>query len=141
MFQSFSETADPAKGAERAAALRAKLKELSLDGFVVPRSDEHQGEYVPKSAERLAWLTGFTGSAGTAVVLQNSAGLGVEGTFTVPAAEKVGNSVSTPVQLAEPPAEEWIATHLPAGTTLAYDPWLHTQDGLRRLEQAVARAG
>ncbi len=68
MFQTFTETADPSKGAERAAALRAKLRELSLDGFIVPRADEHQGEYVPKSAERLAWLTGFSGSAGTAVL-------------------------------------------------------------------------
>jgi Xaa-Pro aminopeptidase len=59
MFQTFSESADPTKGAERAASLRAKLKELSLDGFIVPRADEHQGEYVPKSAERLAWLTGL----------------------------------------------------------------------------------
>src|SRR5882672_2999667 len=78
MFQSFTETADPAKGAERADLLRAKLKEMGLDGFIVPRADEHQGEYVPKSAARLAWLTGFAGSAGTAVVLANKATIFVD---------------------------------------------------------------
>ena len=82
MFQNFSETTDPAKGAERVAALRARLKELQLDGFIVPRADEHQGEYVPKSSERLAFLTGFTGSAGTAVVLAEKAAIFVDGRYT-----------------------------------------------------------
>src|ERR687890_605942 len=141
MFQNFSESADPTKGAERSAALRAKLKELRLDGFIVPRSDEHQGEYVPKSAERLAWLTGFSGSAGTAVILQNEAALVVDGRYTVQAAEQVDTSVITPVQLADSTPEDWIAENLPQGGTLAYDPWLHTSDGLKRLEQAVGRAG
>ncbi len=83
MFQSFVETADPTKGAERAAALRARLKDAGLDGFVVPRADEHQGEVVPKSAERLAWLTGFTGSAGTAVVMADKAAIFVDGRYTI----------------------------------------------------------
>jgi Xaa-Pro aminopeptidase len=140
-FQSFDDSTSPSQGPERVAKLRAELARRGLEGFIVPRADEHQGEYVPKSAERLAWLTGFTGSAGTAVILRNAAALVVDGRYTVQAAEQVDTSVITPVQLAETPAEEWIATHLPAGTTLAYDPWLHTQDDLRRLEQAVARAG
>jgi Xaa-Pro aminopeptidase len=140
-FQSFDDSTSPSQGPERIANLRAELARRGFEGFIVPRADEHQGEYVPKSAERLAWLTGFTGSAGTAVVLQNAAALVVDGRYTVQAAEQVDTSVITPVQLAETPAEEWIATHLPVGTALAYDPWLHTQDGLRRLEQAVARAG
>ena len=89
MFQNFTETADPAKGAERAAALRARLKELSLDGFIVPRADEHQGEYVPKSSERLAWLTGFTGSAGTAVVLADKAAIFVDGRYTLQVRDQV----------------------------------------------------
>lgn len=107
----------------------------------MPRADEHQGEYVPKNADRLAWLTGFTGSAGTAIILQDKAALIVDGRYTIQAAEQVDTSVITPVQLADKSAEDWIADNLPAGSTLAYDPWLHTSDGLKRLEKAVARAG
>lgn len=140
-FQTFDDSTSPSQGPDRIAKLRAELARRGYEGFIVPRADEHQGEYVPKSAERLAWLTGFTGSAGTAVILQSEAALVVDGRYTVQAAEQVDTSVITPVQMAETSAEDWIATHLPAGTTLAYDPWLHTQDGLKRLEQAVTRAG
>ncbi|RDI60699.1 aminopeptidase P family protein [Microvirga subterranea] len=140
-FQTFDDSTSPSQGPDRIAKLRAELARRGYEGFIVPRADEHQGEYVPKSAERLAWLTGFTGSAGTAVILQREAALVVDGRYTVQAAEQVDTSVITPVQMAETSAEDWIATHLPAGTTLAYDPWLHTSDGLKRLEQAVTRAG
>ena len=140
-FQFFDDTTSPAQGPERIDKLRAEMGRRGLDGFIVPRADEHQGEYVPRSAERLAWLTGFTGSAGTAVVLQDKAALVVDGRYTVQAAEQVDTSVITPVQLAETTAEDWIAANLPEGGTLAYDPWLHTQDGLKRLEQAAQRAG
>jgi Xaa-Pro aminopeptidase len=140
-FQKFDDSTSPAQGPERIAKLRAELARRGFGGFVVPRADEHQGEYVPKSAERLAWLTGFTGSAGTAVILQDDAALIVDGRYTVQAAEQVDASVITPVQMAETSAEDWIAAHLPSGAALAYDPWLHTNDGLKRLEKAVARAG
>lgn len=140
-FQTFEDSTSPSQGPDRIAKLRAELARRGYEGFIVPRADEHQGEYVPKSAERLAWLTGFTGSAGTAIILQSEAALVVDGRYTVQAGEQVDTSIITPVQMAETSAEEWIATHLPADTTLAYDPWLHTHDGLKRLEQAVARAG
>ena len=140
-FQFFDDTTSPAQGPERIAKLRAEMARRGFDGFVVPRADEHQGEYVPKSAERLAWLTGFTGSAGTAVVLQGEAALVVDGRYTVQAAEQVDTSVITPVQLADSTPEDWIAEHLPPGGVLAYDPWLHTSDGLKQLEEAVKRAG
>ncbi|NIX76440.1 aminopeptidase P family protein [Microvirga terricola] len=140
-FQTFDDTTSPAQGPARIAKLRAELSRRGFEGFIIPRADEHQGEYVPKSAERLAWLTGFTGSAGTAIVLQHKAALVVDGRYTVQAAEQVDTSAITPVQLAEMSAEDWIATNLPSGATLAYDPWLLTSDGLKRLEQAVARAG
>ena len=80
-FQSFDESADPTQGPARLAALRAELARRGLDGFVVPRADEHQNEYVPPSAERLAWLTGFTGSAGVAVVLAAEAAVFVDGRY------------------------------------------------------------
>ena len=140
-FQSFDDSTSPSQGPERIAKLRSELARRGYEGFVVPRADEHQGEYVPKCAERLAWLTGFTGSAGTAVVLQNKAALVVDGRYTVQAAEQVDTSVISPVQMGETSAEDWIAAHLPAGAILAYDSWLHTADGLKRLEQAAAKAG
>jgi Xaa-Pro aminopeptidase len=140
-FQYFDDTTSPSQGPAHIAKMRAEMSRRGFDGFIVPRADEHQGEYVPKSAERLAWLTGFTGSAGTAIVLQDKAALVVDGRYTVQAAEQVDTSVMTPVQLADMSPEDWIAAHLPEGGTLAYDPWLHTSDSLKRLEQAVGRAG
>ena len=88
-FQSFDEGGDPAEGAARIAKLRAELTRRGLQGFVVPRADEHQSEYVPKNAERLAWLTGFTGSAGTAVILLEAAALVVDGRYALQAPEQV----------------------------------------------------
>ncbi|MDF2687648.1 MAG: X-Pro aminopeptidase, partial [Microvirga sp.] len=140
-FQYFDDTTSPAQGPNHIAKLRAEMARRGFDGFIVPRADEHQGEYVPKSAERLAWLTGFTGSAGTAVILQGKAALVVDGRYTVQAAEQLDTSVITPVQLADFTPEDWIAENLPQGGTFAYDPWLHTSDSLKRLEQAVGRAG
>ena len=140
-FQSFDDTTSPTQGPERIARLRAELTRRGLHGFVVPRADEHQSEYVPKNAERLSWLTGFTGSAGTAIVLQDKAALVVDGRYTEQAAAQVDTSVIAPVPLAKTSAEDWIAANLPAGAALAYDPWLHTSDGLKRLEAAVGRAG
>ena len=140
-FQYFDDTTSPAQGPKHIAKLRAEMARRGFDGLIVPRADEHQGEYVPKSAERLAWLTGFTGSAGTAVILQTKAALVVDGRYTVQAAEQVDTSVIAPVQLADFTPEAWIAENLPQGGTFAYDPWLHTSDSLKRLEQAVSRAG
>ncbi|MCJ2057912.1 aminopeptidase P family protein [Methylobacterium sp. J-048] len=139
-FQTFD---DPShrKGAERIEALRAALRETALDGFVVPRADEHQSEYVPADAERLAWLTGFTGSAGTAVILGESAALIVDGRYTLQAPEQVDTGVVTVVPLAESTAEAWIAENLKRDQVLGYDPWLHTSDGVARLERAAVKAG
>ena len=140
-FQTFDDTTSPAQGPEHIARLRAELARRGFAGFIVPRADEHQGEYVPRSAERLSWLTGFTGSAGTAVILADKAALVVDGRYTIQAAEQVDTSIVTPVPLAVTSPEDWIAANLPAGGILAYDPWLHTSEGLKRLEKAVAEAG
>ena len=139
-FQTFE---DPGhrKGPERIAALRAALREAGLDGFVVPRADEHQSEYVPENAERLAWLTGFTGSAGTAVILTDAAALVVDGRYTLQAPAQVETGTVTVVPLAKSTAEAWVAEHLGRDKVLGYDPWLHTPDGVGRLERAAARAG
>jgi Xaa-Pro aminopeptidase len=140
-LQRFDDPTESSQSAARIAALRAELARHGYGGFVVPRADEHQSEYVPKNAERLAWLTGFTGSAGTAVILLDKAALVVDGRYTLQAPEQVDTGVITPVALAETSVEAWIATNLPPGATLAYDPWLHTVDGVRRLEKAAQTAG
>ncbi len=141
MFQSFADTADPTKGAERAAALRAKLKEMSLDGFIVPRADEHQGEYVPKSAERLAWLTGFSGSAGTAVVLADKAAIFVDGRYTLQVREQVDANVFEPVAVMETPLGKWLKESASKGTRIGYDPWLMTRAQVRQITKALESVG
>lgn len=140
-FQSFSEPSDPAQVAGRVAALRKALAAQGLDGFIIPRADEHQGEYVPAHMARLAWLTGFTGSAGNAIVLADKAALIVDGRYTLQSAAQTDPAVVTPVRMEETPLARWIERNLPAGGKLGYDPWLHTVDGVAQLEKAVATAG
>ncbi len=140
-FQSFEDVANPEQGTERIPLLRAELARRGLDGFVVPRADEHQSEYVPANAERLSWLTGFTGSAGTAVVLADKAALVVDGRYTLQGATQVDTSVIDIVPLVETSAEAWIEAHLGPGRVLGYDPWLHTAKSVDALTAATARAG
>ena len=128
-------------GAPRLAALRKELAKRELAGFLVPRADEHQGEYVPPRAERLAWLTGFTGSAGLAIVLADRAAVFVDGRYTLQVRSQTDTSLFEPQHSTEQPAEHWISTHLPKGGKLGYDPWLHTPAGLKHLRKAVAKAG
>ncbi len=141
IYQTFDETSDPSGGAAHVAALRRVLDAQRLDGFVVPRSDEHQNEYVPKSAERLAWLTGFSGSAGVAIVLQEEAAIFVDGRYTIQVREQVDTAVFEPVSLIDHPPETWLGGHVKAGQRIGYDPWLHTAAGVDKLERAVAGAG
>jgi Xaa-Pro aminopeptidase len=140
-FQSFDETADPRHGPARLAALRGELARRELDGFVVPRTDEHQSEYVAPAFERLAWLTGFTGSWGTAIALADTAAIFVDGRYTVQVREQVDTGAFAPEHLIETPPDQWLAKHLKAGARLGYDPALHTPDGVKRLEAACAKAG
>jgi Xaa-Pro aminopeptidase len=139
-FQSFDDPPGPAQTAARIAALRAELKARGLDGFVLPRADRQQNEYVPASEERLAWLTGFTGSAGAAIVLADRAVLFVDGRYTLQAREQVDTSLFEIAHLVETPPERWIEQNQPAGTRLGYDPWLHTVAGKNKLERACAQA-
>ena len=140
-FQSFDETADPSQGAGRLAALRAELRRRGLDGFVVPRADEHQNEYVPAAAERLAWLTGFTGSAGSAVVLIGEAAVFVDGRYTVQVRQQIDTTVFTPESLIDHPPERWLGARLTQGQRIGYDPWLHTPAQVDRLTRAADACG
>jgi Xaa-Pro aminopeptidase len=127
--------------AARLAALRAELGRRALDGFVVPHADEHQGEYLPARAERLAWLTGFTGSAGMALVLADEAAVFADGRYTLQVESQVDTALFAPQHLIDQPPAAWIAAHLPAGGRLGYDPWLHTEAQLAGLEAAAEKAG
>jgi Xaa-Pro aminopeptidase len=137
-FQSFEDRSDRGESAPRVAALRAELKRRGLDGFIVPRADRFQNEYVPPCAERLAWLSGFTGSAGLAIVLADRAVLFVDGRYQVQVREEVDGAIFTVEHLVERPPPAWIEANLPAGTRLGYSPWLHTVDGAERFAKACA---
>ncbi len=123
----------------RLAALRDEIARMRLDGFIIPRADEHQGEQVPACSERLAWLSGFTGSAGTAVVLSHAAALFVDGRYTVQAGVEVDAATWTIRHVTDEPVGDWIEAQLPEEGRLGYDPWLHTLAQLDPLRAACAK--
>src|SRR5438874_9713445 len=135
-FQSFEDTTARAAIAGRVAALRAELRRRGLDGFIVPRADRHQNEYVPPSEERLAWLTGFTGSAGAAIVLVERAVVFVDGRYLLQVRDQVDTALFAVEHLVENPPDKWLEANLQAGARLGYDPWLHTAEGAERLAKA-----
>lgn len=132
---------DAAEQARRLAAVRAELRRRDLEAFVVPRADEHQGEYVPPSADRLAWLTGFTGSAGAAVVTLDRAALFVDGRYTLQAEQETSPDLYEHCHLIDTPPHTWLGQGLRRGTRVGYDAWLHTPDNAARLQAACADAG
>src|SRR5215831_6033207 len=125
---------------ERLARLRTGLAARHLDGFIVPRADEHQGEYVPPRGQRLAWLTGFTGSAGLAIVLRKRAALFVDGRYTLQAAAQADTELFEIHHLIDEPPARWISTILTSGAVLGYDPWLHTPHDVERFRAATEKA-
>ena len=140
MFQSFESHANPAQGGPRLLALRARLAAEGLAGFIVPRSDVHQGEYVAARDERLQWLTGFTGSAGFCIVLPGVAGVFIDGRYRTQVKGQVDLAHYTPVPWPEMQPGPWIAGHLAAGG-VGFDPWLHTADEIARIEAALEGSG
>ena len=122
--------------ADRLAALREQLKADRLDGFVVPLTDEHMSEYVGSYAQRLAWLTGFEGSAGSAVVLPEEAAIFVDGRYTLQVRDQVDGTHWSYQDVPETSVAAWLGEHAPAGGRIGYDPWLHAEAGLKRLEAA-----
>ena len=140
MFQSFEVVSNPATGAPRVAKLRAELQSLGLDGFLVPRADEHQGEYVPARAQRLAWLTGFTGSAGVVLVLKDKSYLFVDGRYTLQAAEQTDPEVFTIESLVDSPPPVWLR-NAERKFTIGFDPWLHTISETKSLRDALEKNG
>jgi Xaa-Pro aminopeptidase len=126
---------------DRLAAFRAELKRRGLDGFIVPRQDEFQGEYVAPYAERLRWLTGFRGSWGMAIVLADRAAIFVDGRYTLQVTQQVDTALITPRHLIDEPPHEWIEKNLAKGQVLGFDPWLLTAEQAARFERSCAKAG
>ncbi|SEM53129.1 Xaa-Pro aminopeptidase [Loktanella fryxellensis] len=140
MFQTFEATTDPGQGPGRLAALRDVMRAEGVDAFLVPRADRYQGEYVADCDARLAWLTGFTGSAGFAAVLVDRAGVFIDGRYRVQVRSQVAD-VFTPVHWPETSLADWLVGALPRGAVVAYDPWLHTVTEIAGLTATLAAAG
>lgn len=135
--------AEPAKGdhAARLAALRAELKRRGLDGFVVPRADEYQGEYVPLRGSRLAWISGFTASAGAVVVLMDKAAVFADGRYTIQVRQEVSPALFSYHHLIDEFHGDWAAANLPAGARLGFDPWMHTAAWADKMRASLTPAG
>ena len=127
--------------ADRLQALREQLKAEKLDGFVVPLTDEHMSEYVGSYAQRLAWLTGFQGSAGSAVVLPEEAAIFVDGRYTLQVRQQVSPTEWSYQSVPETSTTQWLEEHAPEGARIGYDPWLHTRDWVKKAKEALASRG
>lgn len=133
MFQTFDETAATDQVASRIAGLRAKMRQLKISAFLVPRGDEHRGEYVASASERLKWLTAFSGSAGLAVVAHKSAALFVDGRYTLQAPQQTNTALFEVQQIPQAKLSDWLINSLKEGDVVAFDPWLHSIDEIEQL--------
>ena len=125
----------------RLGALRAQLKKDQLDGFVVPICDEHMSEYVGDYAQRLGWLTGFGGSAGSAVVLSEEAAIFTDGRYTLQVREQVDGQNWQYVGVPQTSISDWLKEHAPAGARIGYDPWVHTKGWVESASRALKAKG
>ena len=141
MFQTFDSESDSSVGKERVGRLREWLGQESLDGFLVPRADQHQGEYVAPGSERLRWLTGFAGSAGVALILRDRAHIFVDGRYTLQVRHQVDLSIFTIESLVETPPPAWIGKNLGKGARIGFDPRLHTIADAKALRKATEKVG
>ncbi|MEM1361928.1 MAG: aminopeptidase P family protein [Pseudomonadota bacterium] len=137
MFQTFTATSAPEQGPPRLAKLRNGMANEGLKGFLVPRADVHQGEYVAPADERLAWITGFTGSAGFAAILPEIAGLFVDGRYRLQARSQSDGEAYTIVPWPETKLGPWLKDHLPQGGTVGFDPWLHSAGEIESLRKSL----
>lgn len=136
MFQTFQDATSPDQGPPRLTALRKELERHGFDGFLIPRADAHQGEYVAPADDRLAWLTGFTGSAGFCAALTNIAGVFIDGRYRVQVKTQIDTAHFTPVAWPETKPGPWLKEHLPTSHKMAYDPWLHTTSEVEAIRDA-----
>jgi Xaa-Pro aminopeptidase len=141
MFQNFDDPGSTSNVPERLQALRARMQEQKLDAYLVPHGDEFQNEYLPPSAERLAFLTGFTGSAGFSIVTAEQALLFVDGRYTLQAARQTGKAKITVKDLLDEPPSDWLAGNASTDGRVGYDPWLLTVKQKESFESALAKSG
>lgn len=141
MFQTFETRSDPTLAASRVSRLREEMQRRKLDAYLIPRADEHQGEYVPSCAERLHWLTGFSGSAGSAVVAHDTAAVFVDGRYTVQARQEVDTKIFEIVPMAKTRVEDWIPQHLSSSARIGFDPKLFTIAQIERLQSRLKPHG
>lgn len=125
---------------QRLEALRALVKSRGMDGFIVPRTDEFQGEFVPPCAERLKWLTGFTGSAGIAAILMDRAVVMSDGRYTIQLKNQIDAALFETGDSVQEGVGAWLAAHAPEGGSIGYDPWLHTPGQIERIGAALEKA-
>ena len=141
MFQSFKSHADPSQGPARLATLRDTLKAADLSGFFIPRADAHQGEYVSNADARLEWLTGFTGSAGFCIALDDRAGVFIDGRYRNQVRGQVDLAHFTPVNWPEVQSGDWLVENLPNGGRVGFDPWLHTIAAYEKVLKTIKGTG
>lgn len=141
MRQTFDETTDRSFGPRHVPLIRAAMAQQGLDGFLVPHEDEHQNEYLPAANDRLAWATGFTGSAGAAVILKDKAAVFVDGRYTLQVRDQVDAGLFEIRDLVEGGVPAYLETATARGQKIGYDPRLHSPDALARLKEAAAKAG
>src|SRR5258708_12809426 len=141
MRQTFDESTDRSFGPKHVPLIGKAMAEQGLDGFVTPHEDEHQTEYLPAANDRLAWATGFTGSAGAAVILKDKAAIFVDGRYTLQVRDQVDQGTFEIRDLVEGGVPAYIEAATARGQVIGYDPRLHSPDALDRLKAAAAKAG
>ncbi|MEO1251118.1 MAG: aminopeptidase P family protein [Pseudomonadota bacterium] len=141
MFQTFEPVSDRSFGAKHLPLIRKEMEKRGIDAFIVPHDDEYQNEYIPAYAERLMWATGFSGSAGAAVIFSDRAVIFTDGRYTLQVRQQTDGALFDYVDITEAPLDAWLAQHARKGERIGYDPLLHTVDGLRRIEKAAKKAG
>lgn len=141
MFQTFEPLSDRGFAATHVPAIRAEMAGAGVDGFIIPHDDEYQNEYIPAYAERLMWATGFSGSAGAAVVMKDRAAIFVDGRYTVQVRDQVDDAFFDYVDITEISVDAWLAANAPKGARIGYDPMLHSAAGVKKLAAAADKAG
>ena len=141
MFQTYEPISDRSFAGKHLPLLRAEMKKQHLDGFVIPHDDEYQNEYIPEYAERLMWASGFSGSAGAAVVFDDKAVIFTDGRYTLQVRQQADSDYFIYVDITETPPDAWLADNAAKGARIGYDPMLHTLAGKRKLEDAAKKAG
>lgn len=139
MFQDFRRRTTPETVSPRLRAVRASMAVANVDAFLVPRADAHQGEHVAPRDDRLAWLTSFTGSAGLAVVAQDTAAIFVDGRYRLQVTLETDPACFTALRMPEDKLEDWLVATLPEGARVGFDPWLHTVREIETLREALEK--